>query len=307
MICQRSDVDVNVHPAKMEVRFKDSRGIYELVSQTIAQNLAGAGNVKGSFVYRLEPREKPSSAGIPRRPERIQEKSAGLFSRQNLQQAIDNDLLARSVSEKIASTESSGAAVKEPVTFTDFRYLGQFFNTYLVFAGDEGLLLIDQHAAHERIMLERLKKAEGQKIISQQLLMPEVVSLSPAQIELFSGCIDFLSQIGLEIEIFGRDAIIVKALPAILSSIQPRELVYDIVDQLGEQNRASSLLEKKEKIFAALACRAAIKANSSLSSEEVEALCRDLTATPFNLTCPHGRPISIKFSLSEIERMFKRK
>lgn len=300
-------VDVNVHPAKMEVRFKDSRGIYELVSKAIAQNLAGAGNVKGSFVYRLEPREKPISAGIVRQTEKLGEKSAGLFSRQNLQKAIDNDLLARSVTEKITSTESDDAAAKETITFANFKYLGQFFNTYLVFAGDDGLLLIDQHAAHERIMLERLKKAEGQKIVSQQLLMPEVVSLNPAQIELFSGYIDFLLQIGLEIEIFGRDAIVVKALPAILSSIQPRELINDIADQLGDQNRASSLQEKKEKIFAGLACKAAIKANTSLSSEEVDALCRDLETTPFNLTCPHGRPVSIKFSLSEIERMFKRK
>jgi DNA mismatch repair protein MutL len=302
-----SDVDVNVHPAKMEVRFKDSRGIYELVSKTIAQSLAGAGNIKGSFVYRLEPRERPISTGIARQPGRIQEKSTGIFSRQNLQQAIDNDLLARSVTEKITSTGSDDAAAKEPITFTNFRYLGQFFNTYLVFADDEGLLLLDQHAAHERIILERLKKAVGQKIFSQQLLMPEVISLNPAQVALFSGYIDFFGQIGLEIEIFGRDAIVVKALPAILSSIQPRELVYDIADQLSDQNRASSLQEKKEKIFAALACKAAIKANSPLSSEEVNALCRDLEATPFNLTCPHGRPVSIKFSLSEIERMFKRK
>ncbi len=111
----------------------------------------------------------------------------------------------------------------------------------------------------------------------------------------------------MEIEIFGRDAIVVKALPAILSSIESKEIVYDIADQLSDQTRASSLEEKKEKIFASLACKAAIKANSPLSSEEAEALCRDLTATPFNLTCPHGRPISIKFSLTEIERLFKRK
>ncbi len=300
------DVDVNVHPAKMEVRFKDSRGIYELVSGTIARNLALARDLRGSFIYRLEPREK-SFFIQNAKPEQIQAKSAGIFSRQNLQQAIDNDLLTRSVTQKSRNIESSDARGKEPITFVNFRYLGQFFNTYLVFAGDDGLLLIDQHAAHERIMLERLKRVEGQKIVSQQLLMPEVVSLNPAQIELFSGYIDFLREIGLEIEIFGRDAVVVKALPAILSSLQPKELIYDIVDQLSDQSRASSLQEKKEKIYAALACRAAIKANSSLSSAEVEALCRDLAATPFNLTCPHGRPISIKFSLTEIERMFKRK
>ena len=137
--------------------------------------------------------------------------------------------------------------------------------------------------------------------------MPEVVSLSPGQIALFPGYIDFLREIGLEVEIFGRDAIVVKAIPAILPQIQPRELISDIADQLGDQTQMPSLQEKKEKIFAALACRAAIKANRVLSGEEVAALCRDLEETPFNLTCPHGRPISIIFSLSEIERLFKRK
>ncbi len=185
--------------------------------------------------------------------------------------------------------------------------MGQFANTYLIFEGDDGLILIDQHAAHERIILERLKKTMGPNIISQSLLMPEIVNLTPGQITLFSGYIEFLREIGLEVEIFGRDAIVVKALPAILSQIQAREIISDIADQLGEQNQMPSLQEKKEKILASLACRAAIKANTVLTSEEVAALCRDLEATPFNLTCPHGRPITINFSLSEIERMFKRK
>jgi len=111
----------------------------------------------------------------------------------------------------------------------------------------------------------------------------------------------------LDVEIFGRDSIVVKALPAILPQIQHRELISDIADQLGDQNSMPSLQEKKEKIFAALACRAAIKANHVLSGEEVTALCRDLEETPFNRTCPHGRPISISFPQSEIERLFKRK
>ena len=168
-------------------------------------------------------------------------------------------------------------------------------------------MLIDQHADHERIILERLKKTATQKVISQPLLMPEVVSLSPGQIALFAGYIDLLQEIGLDVEIFGRDSIVVKAFPAILPQIQPRELISDIADQLGDQASMPSLQDKKEKIFAALACRAAIKANHVLSSEEVTALCRDLEQTPFNRTCPHGRPISISFPLSEIERLFKRK
>jgi DNA mismatch repair protein MutL len=302
------DVDVNVHPAKMEVRFKDSRGIYDLVSKTIAQNLSGVELASGNFVYRLKPREKTTtSSGFWRPKESFTRESAGLFSRQNLQRAISDDLLTRSVNQSVADVVTDYARSEKKITFTNSRYLGQFADTYLVFAGENGLVLIDQHAAHERIILERLKKTSAERIISQPLLMPEVVSLSPGQVALFSGYIEFLSEIGMEVEIFGRDAIVVKALPAILPQIQPRELISDIADQLSDQTQMPSLQEKKEKILAALACRAAIKANHVLSTEEVEALCRDLEETPFNLTCPHGRPIIISFSLGEIERMFKRK
>jgi DNA mismatch repair protein MutL len=302
------DVDVNVHPAKMEVRFKDSHSVYDLVSKTIAQSLAGAETSKGSFIYRLAPKENASVPSFTRSADKIPAKSFGLFSRKNLQQAITNDLLTRSsVAEKVATFNIDNVGAKETITFSSLKYLGQFANTYLVFAGDEGLVLIDQHVAHERIILERLKKTMGPQIISQSLLLPEIVNLTPGQITLFAGYIDFLREIGLEIEIFGRDAIVVKTLPVILSQIQAREIISDIADQLGEQNQMPSLQEKKEKILASLACRAAIKANSVLSSDEVAALCRDLEETPFNLTCPHGRPITINFSLSEIERMFKRK
>jgi DNA mismatch repair protein MutL len=303
------DVDINVHPAKLEVRFKDSRSVYDLVSKTIAQNLAEAETAKGNFVYRLTPREKsvPKTSGFWRPKESFPAQSAGLFSRQNLQRAISNDLLERSVAEKETALERDNVQAKEKITFTNYIYLGQFASTYLVFAGDNGLVLLDQHAAHERIILEKLKKTKGQQIISQSLLLPEVISLTPAQITLFAGCIDLLKEIGLDIEIFGRDAIVVKALPAILPQVQPREIISDIADQLSDQNQQPTLQERKDKILASLACRAAIKANRVLSGEEVDALCRDLEATPFNLTCPHGRPISINFSLSEIERMFKRK
>jgi DNA mismatch repair protein MutL len=303
------DVDVNVHPAKMEVRFKDSRSVYDLVSRTIAENLAGAETSKGNFIYRLAPNQKKDSAsGFTSLRDRVPAKPFGLFSRQNLQQAINEDLLRRPVAERLsAAYESDNVPVKEIISFTGMRYVGQFANTYLIFEGDEGLVLLDQHAAHERIILEQLKKTTGTQVISQSLLMPEIVNLTPGQITLFSEYIDFLREIGLEIEIFGRDAIAVKAVPATLSQVKISEMISDIADQLSDQNQMPSLQERKEKILASLACRAAIKANNILSSEEVAALCRELEATPFNLTCPHGRPITINFPLSEIERMFKRK
>lgn len=187
------------------------------------------------------------------------------------------------------------------------KYIGQYANTYLIFEGEERLVLLDQHAAHERIILEKLKKENADKAVSQSLLLPEIINLTPGQVSMFSDYIDFLQGIGLEIEIFGRDAIVVKAVPATLSQVKTSEMISDIADQLGDQSESPSLRDKREKILVSLACRAAIKANRSLSPEEVSALCRELEVTPFNQTCPHGRPVTISFSLSEIERMFKRK
>jgi len=347
------DVDVNVHPAKLEVRFRNSRSVYDLVSRAIAENLSGAEISKSNFIYRLESNEAPKVDLVSRRKyrkdsasvftpaqERIASRPFGLFSRQNLQQAISSDLLTRdTVAEKpdaayesdavpakeninlsgendiapakddiISSNESDIALLKENINFSDLEYLGQFSNTYLVFSGDDGLVLIDQHAAHERIILEKLKKSTPQKqVVSQSLLILEIVNLTPGQISLFPEYIEFLREIGLEIEIFGKDAVVVKAIPATLSQIKISEMISDIADQLNENNQMPSLQEKKEKILASLACRAAIKANNVLSTEEVASLCRQLEETPYNLTCPHGRPIVINFPLSEIERMFKRR
>jgi len=303
------DVDVNVHPAKLEVRFKNAHGVYELVSRTISQNLAEAETSKGNFIYRLASKDKDKfSYSSPTIREKSPTIPFGMFSRQNLQQAINDDFLKRPVAQKSISTvESDDVRAKETISFTGMKYVGQFANTYLIFENDENLVLIDQHAAHERIILEKLKKTSGEKVVCQSLLIPEIINLTSAQITLFSDYIDFLREIGLEIEIFGRDAIVVKTVPATLSQIKISEIIFDIADQLSDQNRMPSLQEKREKILASLACRAAIKANRILSNEDVAALCRELEATPFNLTCPHGRPITINFSLSEIERMFKRK
>ncbi|HNY50019.1 MAG TPA: DNA mismatch repair endonuclease MutL [Smithella sp.] len=303
------DVDVNVHPAKLEVRFKDAHSVFDLVSKTIARSLAGAPASKGSFIYRLESKEK-NNYSFP--TPSVQEKSPsvpfGMYSRRNLQQAINNDLLKRPVMEKTNfSIDDDQVSPDEKISFTAMRYVGQYVNTYLIFEGEGGLVLLDQHAAHERIILEKLKQSAGEKVISQSLLMPEIVNLTPGQIALMNDYLDFFQEIGLEIEIFGRDAIAVKAVPVILSQVKISEMISDIADQLSDQNQMPSLRERREKILASLACRAAIKANRVLSREEVAALCRDLEATPFNLTCPHGRPITINFSLSEIERMFKRK
>jgi len=304
------EVDVNVHPAKLEVRFKNTRDVYDLFSRAVARALAVSQTAPDAVAYRLAPRESASASSGFWRPRASYEAPARpteIFSRQAVQKAISEDLFSRTIAEPDVPFYVEEASSAKQISFAGRTYLGQFSGTYLVFGGADGLMLIDQHAAHERIILERLKAASHEKVIGQPLLMPEVVSLSPAQIGLFENAIEMLNGLGLDVEIFGRDAVVVKSLPVSLPEISPRDMILDLADQLADQQTAPSLVERREKILASLACRAAIKANAPLSAEEVSALCRDLEKTPFNATCPHGRPVSVKFSLYEIERLFKRK
>lgn len=304
------DVDINVHPAKLEARFKNSQDVYELVSKTAARALAGIQTSSAAFAYRLAPRAdtsvstgywkpKASYAPMPRQP--------GIFPAQTGGPAAGADRMAYSESLSGASARVEEAPCGPEVTFAGRTYLGQFAGTYLIFDGPEGLMLLDQHAAHERIMLERMKASLEDPAASQALLIPEVVGLSGAQVTLFEGAADLLKSIGFAVEIFGRDAVVVKAVPASLAKISPRDMIADLADQLSGESTALTLVQRRDQILASLACRAAVKANARLSAEEVAALCRDLEQTPFNATCPHGRPISVQFSLYEIERLFKRK
>jgi len=303
------EVDINVHPAKMEVRFKNSRIIYDLVSGAVSRALAGAQASRDAVAYRLAPREMAADSSEFQKSRPYQAswgRQRDVFSRANLQRALDEDLFARA-GETDVPARVEDASCEERITFDHRTYLGQFAGAYLVFGGPGGLMLLDQHAAHERILLERLKATGKGPVASQPLLMPEVVTLTPAQISLLTEALPLLAGIGLELEVFGRDAVVVKAMPAALPNVDARLLVSDLVDGLGEGQAAPSLAEKKEKILASLACHAAIKAHAELSPAEVAALCRDLEETPFNATCPHGRPIRVRFTLYEIERMFKRK
>jgi DNA mismatch repair protein MutL len=302
------DVDVNVHPAKLEVRFRDSRSVYDIVSQTIAQGLAGARVSEGSLLYRLQPRQQDFRPYDFRKKDLPANEKPNLFYGKNMQQAVTDDLLKGSaVSEKMSVYDPTVFQSKESVTFSHLRYIGQFANSYLVLEGNKVLILLDQHAAHERIMLEKLKREAGRHEAIQTLLLPEIVHLTPAEYAVFEASMDWIREMGLDVEGFGVDTIVVRSIPAMLSHLSVKEMISDVVQQLKEENQTSSLAGKKDKIMMAWACRAAIKANCVLSPDEALTLCRELDETPFPLTCPHGRPVIISFSLTEVERLFKRK
>jgi DNA mismatch repair protein MutL len=199
---------------------------------------------------------------------------------------------------------------KKTIVFTEFEYLGQVAGTFLVFSSSESLTVVDQHAAHERVLFEKLKdssRQEEDKMISQGLLIPEVVSLSPGDFAFLMEAKEMLEEIGISVEPFGGNAVVVKAIPAILSHIQPKEIITDLLDEFAGADRRMNIQEKKDMIFSFLACRGAVKANHELSISEVGMLCHDLDNTSFSSTCPHGRPVYISFSLKDMEKMFRRR
>jgi len=302
------DVDVNVHPAKMEVRFRNPRGIYGLIVETLNAAI-GAGS--------RPDQAGPSGARPPAYAGRIEEalKRYRLFSGpQKLHFGSPPFTPSQTPGPEPAPVRQEVAAEGETPAgkgaFSDLAYLGQVAGTYLVLAGPEGLLLVDQHAAHERILFEKLKRraaGEGAGGIGQRLLLPEVVSLPPGDCAFLSESAPILEEAGLEVEPFGGDSVVVKAVPAFLSQTESRMLVLDLLADCRETDGSLPLAERRERIFTALACRGAIKANRRLGAPEVEALCRDLDALPQAATCPHGRPIAVPISVTDLEKMFKRR
>ncbi len=312
------DVDVNVHPTKMEVRFRNPRGIYALIVETLSGAIGGGnGDTMRHHVSVAE--EKPGSPDGARSAYAARVEEA--LKRYRISSGPEKLFFGRPVGLKketpiappqpvFRESQPESEQPKERSRFTDLVYLGQVAGTYLVFAGEEGMVLVDQHAAHERILFEGLKRraAETQGgAPGQRLLLPEVVSLPPRDLSFLTESIPILEEAGMEVEAFGGDSVVVKAVPAFLSDANARTLIGDILAGCMEGDRNLPLMERREKIFTALACRAAVKANRPLSGPEVESLCRDLDALPRAATCPHGRPLTVAISIGELDKLFKRR
>jgi len=196
----------------------------------------------------------------------------------------------------------------ERYCFSDLHYIGQAAGSYLIFTGQEGMVLVDQHAAHERILFERLRRqAQGEKTVGQRLLLPEVVSLPPRDRAFLTEIAPILEETGMEVEPFGGDSVVIKTIPAFLSHAEARTLLLDLLAECTENDRGLPLQERREKIFTALACRGAVKANRTMTGQEVAGLCRELDALPHASSCPHGRPLAVSIPVAELEKMFKRR
>jgi DNA mismatch repair protein MutL len=209
--------------------------------------------------------------------------------------------------------EAAAGAQPAPVRFGDLRVLGQLLATYLLVEAKDRLLLVDQHAAHERVLYERLRADWLERGVARQgLLAPISVALEPGALGAVEGDPAQLERLGFEIEPFGADTVAVRAVPALLAERDPAQLVRDLVDELagggaGQGAAAVRALPAADRVFATLACHAARRKGDVLDPREQRALLDALDAIPWAPTCPHGRPVCVPLELAEIERRFGRR
>jgi DNA mismatch repair protein MutL len=185
---------------------------------------------------------------------------------------------------------------------------GQLHETYVIAQTKDGIVIVDQHAAHERLVYERMKKAMAEKGVARQiLLIPEVVDLDEAEAERVAARAGDLAELGFVLEPFGPGAVVVREVPAIFGKLDVQGLVRDLADDLAELDEALSLKERLEEVCGTIACHGSVRAGRRLTAEEMNALLREMEATPHSGQCNHGRPTYVELKLSDIERLFGRR
>ena len=187
------------------------------------------------------------------------------------------------------------------------RPLGQIRNSFILAVNEDGLWIIDQHVAHERVLFERvLKQRAAQRVESQRFLMPLIIELTPAQGAVFSEIAEELARNGFEAEPFGSRSVAVKVAPAGVDAAQIEHMLNEIFEQLMREDQAINLEAIRTRIAASIACHAAIKVNMPLEQNKMEWLLQELAKTEHPMTCPHGRPVVLRYSMLEIQKAFKR-
>jgi DNA mismatch repair protein MutL len=302
-------IDVNVHPAKTEIRFLRERQVYAAVQRATREAvLAGAETpVVSSRGFTIPEWEiRPSLSGQPANQESTEGQA-------NLWQTAAPLPMERLQADDTPSGSSQGVAEDEIAVggraLPVLRVLGQVSQSYIITEGPDGMYLVDQHAAHERILLERMIAALRERDVAAQLLLdPLPVELAPAELEIVSDHLERLRAIGFEIEPFGAESLLVRAIPAALSKAQTGELRELLVTLAGADAEAASHGETwEEHALANVACRAAIKAGQTLASEEQRELMRQLEGARARQSCCHGRPTMVRLSFAALEREFDRR
>ena len=303
------DVDVNVHPAKTEVRFRDPAMIRGMIISGLRRALDEQG-------FRSVQNADPAALS-GWRAEPVSPTPIGAMPIFDAASVSYNPLAASSFGDRRSSfmtpppqarAEPAMAPAPEGQSFPLGVARGQVARTYIVAEAEDGLVIVDQHAAHERLTLERMRRAmEGQGVQSQALLLPEVVELEEPACDRLEARAAELRDFGLDLERFGPSAMLVRAVPAMLGQSDVQGLVKDLADDLAAYDSALSLKERLDLVAATMACHGSVRAGRVLSVAEMNALLREMEVTPRSGQCNHGRPTWVKLGHSDIEKLFGRK
>jgi|TARA_B110000438_G_scaffold60530_1_gene60726 DNA mismatch repair protein MutL len=311
--------DVNVHPAKAEVRFAFQQEVHRFVSEAVKGALSSSKKVPLKNMNQLEskfylsPQSKQtgfSNSHLSSYPK--DQSSVRLSSEMSF---TDND--SSGFSDCLGSVNPSSPQIEifhekpsavSNLIYSEFEPLGQLDRSFILMQGKPGILVVDQHIAHERVLYDRFKNtAKYKKVEVQKLLFPLTLEFSPNEIELLVRHQKSLSELGLELELFGKNEFLLRTVPAILKNNDKEEILREIVDMLPSQKYEEALNEKFEQILIMMSCRNAIKVNTNLNLDQIRKLIFDLQETEMPYTCPHGRPIALLYDMNSILKKFLRK
>ncbi|MBX6359410.1 DNA mismatch repair endonuclease MutL [Pseudacidobacterium ailaaui] len=322
------EVDVNVHPAKTEVRFRQQTLVHDFVRDAIRNTLVHSRPAAG-FLAALNshphatPSLMPSVSPLPAQsdpPPQAEDTTAFTltppqpppqevhlpFAEQGLPSAVPDRCSqpAIEIAQQEGQTEEDAPSLN---SLASLKPLGQLRESFILAVNDEGLWIVDQHVAHERILFEKvLREREVERVQRQQLLMPLLVEMQPHQMVLFAQIADELARNGFEAEPFGPRTIAIKAAPVGLSGQELERTLMEILEQTGQGPQAQNLETLRTRIAASIACHSAIKVNMPLDPQRMEWLLAELAKTAHPTNCPHGRPIVLRYSWKDIQKAFQR-
>jgi DNA mismatch repair protein MutL len=274
------EVDVNVHPAKVEVRFQDRDRVFRAVQRAVRYAVVGGAPVPSVSVGGHRPwQDRPRPLAHQPAPEEV---------------------------GPLLMPDLPRAAAPADAGMVPLRVVGQIKATYIVAEGPDGLYLLDQHAAHERVLYERMMtQRTGDESVGQGLLEPVAVEVSPQAAALVEENLEMVGQLGLDVEPFGKNAFLVRSLPAVLTRADPAEVLLEVATAIeGAESRVKEEIERS--IVSSVCKKAAVKAGQVLTREEMDELVRALEQCASPRTCPHGRPTMIRLSVEQLAREFSR-
>ena len=334
-----AEVDVNVHPSKTEVRFRQQSVIHDFVRDSVraalmkarpAPHFAAEIGARPTATPALSSVARASSAPVSghwrelyapagdfalRAPELPPESQRLQFEGGIAVEANAAVAVARFPRQTFAGGDSCGNVLPEPEAETEsslaslstLKPLGQIRNSFILAVNEDGLWIVDQHVAHERVLFEKiLRQRAAERVESQRLLMPIIVELTPAQQAVFTEIADELRRNGFDLEPFGSRTIAVKLSPAGVDAAQVEHMLHELLDQFASEEQVLNLEKARGRIAASIACHAAIKVNMPLEQNKMEWLLAELAKTECPMSCPHGRPVVLRYSVKDIQRAFKR-